>query len=178
MSESTRHHRLQAGRCSAQCAVLTISDTRKLETDERGGVIVDLLTQAGHVVIERAICPDEPARIAAQLEDWLGREELQVVLTTGGTGIARRDTTVEIVDAVLTAKLDGFGELFRMLSWDEIGAAAMLSRATAGLVARPADEGGDSFIFAMPGSVAAIQLAMTKLILPELAHLLWERRGR
>ena len=136
----------------------------------------DLLTGGGHEIVDHAICPDEPEAIGTKIDDWTGLNEIEVILTTGGTGIACRDTTIEIVERRLTAKLEGFGELFRMVSFDEIGAAAMLSRACAGLIAQDETKGGDTFLFAMPGSVNAIETAMKKLILPELAHLIWERK--
>jgi molybdenum cofactor biosynthesis protein B len=103
------------------------------------------------------------------LRQWLEGEDIDAIFTTGGTGIARRDTTVEVVSRLLDKPLEGFGELFRMLSWDQVGPAAMLSRAVAGLA-------GETLIFAMPGSTAAVDLAMSKLIVPELPHLIWERR--
>lgn len=99
---------------------------------------------------------------------------MQAVLTTGGTGIAKRDTTIEVVRSLISAELPGFGELFRMLSWEEVGPAAMLSRAVAGLAAVAANSDG-ALIFAMPGSPNAVRLAMTRLIIPELPHLVWER---
>ena len=168
MSLSTQQHREAAKGQSARCAVLTVSDTRTLQTDKGGQIIKDALVQAGHVIAAYAIVKDEPARIESQCKLWLQPEDLDVILTTGGTGIARRDTTIEVVGRLLEHRLDGFGELFRMLSWEEIGAAAMLSRALAGLA-------GETLIFAMPGSSNAVNLAMSKLIIPELPHLVWER---
>ncbi|MHC5023960.1 MAG: MogA/MoaB family molybdenum cofactor biosynthesis protein [Planctomycetota bacterium] len=157
-------------------AILTISDTRTEQTDEGGPLIARLLEAAGHIVATRALVRDEPALIRDQLEAWLADDDLHVVLTTGGTGIGRRDTTVEIVRGLLTAELPGFGELFRMVSYQDIGSAAMLSRAVGGLVTRRPEQGGDTFVFAMPGSVNAVETAMTNLIVPQLAHLVWERR--
>lgn len=178
MSDSTQQHRDAAAEQiePVACAVLTVSDTRTEETDTGGALIRDRLTEAGHRVVAHAICKDEPTQIRAQLESWLTRSDLHAILTTGGTGIARRDTTIEVVESLLTVPLQGFGELFRMLSWDEVGAAAMLSRATAGLVVRDATAGDDTLIFSMPGSRNAVKTAMEKLIVPELAHLVWERR--
>jgi molybdenum cofactor biosynthesis protein B len=129
---------------------------------------MDALKGAGHTVGAYAIVKDEPVQIREQLQRWLGEKKFDVICTTGGTGIASRDTTIEVVDRLLTKKLDGFGELFRMLSWHEVGAAAMLSRAIGGL-------SGETLIFTMPGSVNAVGLAMSKLIVPELPHLIWER---
>ncbi len=154
--------------------MLTVSDTRTAETDRGGPLIAQLLTAAGHIVVDRAICRDEPGEIASRLDEWISQQRVQAILTTGGTGIAKRDSTIDIVAARLTHRLDGFGELFRMLSYNEVGAAAMLSRAIAGLAMR--DGAGDTFIFAMPGSVNAIETAMKNLIVPELSHLVWERK--
>jgi molybdenum cofactor biosynthesis protein B len=120
-------------------------------------------------VVARAIVRDEPAAIEARLCGWLAAGEAEVILTTGGTGISRRDTTVEVVERLLDKRLEGFGELFRMLSHREIGAAAMLSRAVAGLAGRAA-------VFALPGSPAAVRLALDELVVPELPHLLRELR--
>jgi molybdenum cofactor biosynthesis protein B len=120
-------------------------------------------------VVARALVRDEPTAVHARLVEWLGAAEAEVILTTGGTGIARRDTTVEVVERLLDRRIDGFGELFRMLSFREVGAAAMLSRALAGLAGRTA-------VFALPGSPAAVRLALDELILPELPHLLRELR--
>jgi molybdenum cofactor biosynthesis protein B len=164
----TADHRAQAAGRRARCAVLTISDTRTVQTDTGGALVARLLGDAGHDVVDRRIVKDEPAQIDAQLRAWLSDPSIQVICSTGGTGIARRDTTIEVVGRLLDKPLDGFGELFRMLSWQEVGAAAMLSRATAGLA-------GECLIFAMPGSTNAVQLAMSRLIIPELPHLVWER---
>jgi molybdenum cofactor biosynthesis protein B len=152
---------------SVRCFVLTISDTRTEATDTGGKAIVELLAGAGHEVAGRRIVPDEPARVRTALEEQMARPDVAAIITTGGTGISSRDGTFETVDSLLDKKLDGFGELFRMLSFEEIGAAAMLSRACAG-VAR------GTVILALPGSEHAVRLAMTKLIVPELAHLVRE----
>jgi molybdenum cofactor biosynthesis protein B len=179
MSDSASEHRRMAAddphTQSIRCAVLTISDSRTIDTDVSGQLIERLLGEAGHESVGRRIVPDEPKVIEAQLESWLTEDRLQVILTTGGTGISPRDGTVEVVRGLITAELEGFGELFRMISHRQIGAAAMLSRAVAGLVARPPEAGGDTFIFAMPGSKNAVETAMTELVLPELSHLVWQR---
>ena len=141
--------------------------------------IHNYLQAADHSVADYKIVPDDPRKIEAQLRHWLAPPpqasspkpqafSLGVILTTGGTGIASRDTTVEVVSRLLCKELEGFGELFRMLSWDQVGAAAMLSRAIGGLA-------GETLLFAMPGSSKAVELAMEKLIIPEQAHLIWER---
>ncbi len=169
MSRSTDHHRQAARDHTAVCAVLTISDSRTRETDTGGDRAVAALVEAGHTVAARALVRDDPPAIAAQLEGWIAEPSIRVICTTGGTGLARRDTTYEVVSRLLDKTIDGFGELFRMLSWHQIGAAAMLSRAVAGLAQ-------DTLIFTMPGSPNAVALAMDKLIVPELPHLLWERQ--
>ena len=166
---STAEHREQAKGQRAACAVLTVSDTRTTETDQGGRIILDALQAAGHRVNAYAIVKDEPEQIAAQLAVWLQQPGLDAVFLTGGTGIASRDTTIEVVRRLFDKELEGFGELFRMLSWEEVGPAAMLSRAAAGLAA-------EVLIFAMPGSTNAVKLAMDKLIVPELPHLIWERK--
>lgn len=169
---STAEHRDKAAGQIARCAVLTISDTRTKDTDKGGRVIIDALEAAGHAIVDYRIVKDEAEDIEPQLRAWLtpgNGETIDAILTTGGTGIARRDTTVEVVGRLLDKPLEGFGELFRMLSWDQVGPAAMLSRAVAGLA-------GETLIFTMPGSTAAVDLAMSRLIVPELPHLIWERR--
>lgn len=166
---STQEHRKQAAGQSARCAVLTISDTRTAETDKGGALVRDHLTSAGHAVAHITIVPDEAAAIEGALRQWIDAGDLDIIITTGGTGIARRDTTIEVVERLLDKKLEGFGELFRMLSYEDVGAAAMLSRAVAGLA-------GETLLFALPGSTGAVKLAMEKLIVPELPHLVWERR--
>jgi len=148
--------------------VLTISDTRTPATDSGGTVIVEALEAADHTLAARAIVRDQPPAIEAQLRAWIAEPGVQAILTTGGTGIARRDTTVEVVERLIDRPIPGFGELFRMLSYPQVQAAAMLSRALAGLC-------GDTVIFALPGSPDAVRLAMERLIIPELPHLLWER---
>ncbi|HUP42765.1 MAG TPA: MogA/MoaB family molybdenum cofactor biosynthesis protein [Thermoanaerobaculia bacterium] len=166
---STEEHRESAAGLTAACAVLTVSDTRTAETDEGGRLLAAGLRGAGHRVVARALVRDEPAAVHARLVEWLGAAEAEVIVTTGGTGIARRDTTVEVAERLLDRRIDGFGELFRMLSFREVGAAAMLSRALAGLAGRTA-------VFVLPGSPAAVRLALDELILPELPHLLRELR--
>jgi len=148
---------------SVACYVLTVSDSRTPETDTCGQAIRELLEGAGHTVTGHTIVRDEPAQVGAIVKQQVDDDRTQVIITTGGTGITSRDGTFEAIDALLDKRLDGFGELFRMLSFQEIGASAMMSRATAGTVARKA-------IFVLPGSPAAVRLAMTRLILPELGH--------
>jgi molybdenum cofactor biosynthesis protein B len=149
-----------------RCGIITISDTRTPETDTSGAAIRAALVGQGHAVARYAVVKDEPAQIVALVRE-LAADGCQVILTSGGTGISRRDSTFEAIDGLIEKRLNGFGELFRMLSYQEIGPAAMLSRATAGLI-------GDTLVFCMPGSTGAVRLALEKLILPELPHLIWE----
>ena len=163
---SVAEHRAAApGR--VRCAVLSVSDTRTPETDTSGVLIRNLLAEAGHSVVASTIVPDDPAAIVRAIEQWLIDPRVQVILSNGGTGIAGRDTTYDALAGLLEKRLDGFGELFRMLSYAEIGAAAMLSRATAGVCR-------GRLVVAMPGSRNAVNLAMTRLLLPELGHLVFE----
>ncbi len=152
---------------SVRCYVLTISDSRTEETDAGGRAIRDLLSAKGHQVTGRQILPDDPARVRAAVQAQLANPDVQAILTTGGTGISSRDNSYEALDSLLEKRLDGFGELFRALSYQEIGAAAILSRACAGT-----SQG--KVILSVPGSEHAVRLAMTKLILPELGHLVRE----
>jgi molybdenum cofactor biosynthesis protein B len=147
-----------------RCFILTVSDTRTAATDSSGAAIADLLTRAGHDVVGRTIVPDDPQRVATAVSTQLSSESAQVVITTGGTGLTSRDSTYEAIDALLEKRLDGFGELFRMLSYHDIGPAAMLSRACAG-TAR------GKFVAVLPGSEAAVRLATEKLLIPELGHI-------
>jgi molybdenum cofactor biosynthesis protein B len=144
-----------------------VSDTRTVETDSSGRLVRDLLEMRGHVVVAQAIVPDDAGPIRLALGEWAGRDDVQAILSNGGTGIAGRDTTYDAIVDLLEKRLDGFGELFRMLSYAEIGAAAMLSRAVAGVYR-------GKLVAAMPGSSNAVQLAMTKLLLPEIGHLVYE----
>jgi len=152
------------GPASVACFVLTVSDTRTTDTDTSGRAIRELLAAAGHAVSGDAIVRDEPAQVRDQLLAHCRDDATQVIITTGGTGITSRDGTFEAVDRLFEKRLTGFGELFRMLSFAEIGAAAMMSRAAAGTI-------GAKAIFVLPGSENAVRLAMTRLIVPELGHI-------
>lgn len=163
---SVEEHR-ERGRGPVGCAVLTISDTRTPETDTGGALIAELLEAHGHRVVRRGIVRDEPKEITRWLEEAAADPQVRVILTTGGTGIAPRDVTPEVVGRLLDKRIDGFGELFRMLSYQEVGPAAMLSRAMAGVFR-------GRVVLCMPGSPKAVRLAMETLILPELGHLAWE----
>jgi len=149
--------------------VITVSDTRTAETDTGGRAAADLLAAAGHSVVARHIIPDEPAQMQELLLTLHDREDVDAVLMTGGTGIGSRDRTFETVGRLIDKRLPGYGELFRMLSFEQIGPAAMLSRAIGGLLGR-------TVVLTMPGSPAAVKLAVEKLILPELGHLVREAR--
>ena len=161
---SVATHRKDAP-ASVRCFVLTISDTRTVETDTSGDAIAQALTSAGHDVAGRRIVPDDPATVREIVR--AESRNVPVIVTTGGTGITARDSTYEAISALLDKRLDGFGELFRMLSYEQIGSAAMLSRACAGSI-------GTTAIFALPGSEQAVRLAMDKLILPEIGHVVRE----
>lgn len=157
-----REHR-RAGPAVVPAAIVTVSDTRDEATDTSGAFLRRALLKSGHPVVDYTILPDEPARIVAHLGGLAGRGDVRVVLISGGTGITRRDATYEAIAGLLEKRLDGFGELFRMLSFAQVGAAAMLSRAVAGTFR-------GMVIFSMPGSEKAVRLAMRRLILPEIGH--------
>ncbi len=151
---------------TVQCAVLTVSDTRTVDTDRSGQLMRQSLEDAGHAVVDYKLLPDEPTQIRQQILSWCqASTPIQAVLINGGTGIAPRDTTYDAIEHLLEKVLPGFGELFRWLSYQEIGSRAMASRAIAGVCR-------GRLIFSLPGSSNAVQLAMEKLILPELAHLM------
>ena len=142
--------------------VITASDSRKADNDESGDIIKDALTKAGHSVGFYRIIPDDPDRIRSAVLDNLS--DLDAIIITGGTGISPRDNTFEAVHSILDKEIDGFGELFRMLSYNEIGSAAFLSRATAGI-------SSGKIVVSIPGSPAACRLAMEKLLIPQLGHM-------
>lgn len=151
---------------TVSCLVVTISDTRTVEDDKSGLLIKQLLNEYNHQAINHVIVPDDENQIHQIIETAIEDERIEAVLMTGGTGISKRDVTIEAVENMLMKEIPGFGELFRMLSYTEdIGSTALMSRATAGVLE------GDKVIFAMPGSSGAVKLAMNKLIMPELAHI-------
>lgn len=151
----------------ARVYVLTVSDTRTEADDESGKLCQKLVTDAGHPVVGYGIVPDEKARIRDRCRTLVESTQVDAILLSGGTGISPRDTTYEAVTDILAKRLDGFGELFRTLSFQDVGSKAMASRAVAGIAGR-------TLIFAMPGSTKAVRLAMEKLIVPELGHLVGE----
>ncbi len=158
-------HRELSKETPVRAAVITVSDTRTEATDASGRYLRDALRGAGIEIVDTRIVPDEAEAIEKAVDELSSRCE--AVVTSGGTGISRRDTTIEVVERKFDKELPGFGELFRMLSYEEIGSGAMLSRAAAGLC-------GDVLLFALPGSTNAVRLAAERLILPELEHLVWE----
>jgi len=162
----TPHAHHGRGRTGA-LALLTVSDSRDTSSDRSGALARELLEAAGHRLVDYAIVPDEPERVRGRIVAWLERDDCDGVIANGGTGISRRDRTFEAVVGLLDQRLDGFGELFRALSFAEIGSAAMLSRAVGGIArGKP--------VFALPGSTAAVRLALERLIVPELPHLFGE----
>jgi len=168
-SPSVETHR-QAAPKDVRVAIVTISDTRTLETDSSGQLLVDAFTKGAYEVVERLIVPDEIQPIREAVTRLVQAGVVDAIITTGGTGIAPRDRTPEAIEGLLEVPLPGFGELFRMLSYQEIGPAAMLSRAFAGRVA-------STLVFCLPGSNNAIRLAINKLLLAELRHLVHHSRG-
>jgi molybdopterin adenylyltransferase len=169
--EGTASHRTESQKVGVwRCAVLTVSDSRTLETDESGPKVRALFAAAGHEVRHHALLPNDESRVRAHVADWLALGGLDVIVVTGGTGLGSRDRTIEALRPLFEKELPGFGELFRLLSYQEqVGTAAILSRATAG-TARGV------LIFSLPGSRAAVELAMTRIILAEAGHALREVR--
>jgi len=166
MSDSVQEHKA-AAKASVKLAIVAVSDTRTLETDTSGLLIDQISTQAGHEVAWRKIVRDEPAEIQNVIAESQSDPSIQAILITGGTGISPRDQTVETLEKLFTKSIPGYGELFRWLSYQEIGPSCILSRATAGLI-------GHQVVLLMPGSRAAVKLAMEKIIVPELPHLVRE----
>ena len=159
-------HHAAAGQGPVPIAVVTVSDTRTEQTDESGQLIRALAAKAGHTIVSYRIVQDEPEQVLAALEEFAAGEA-RLIIFNGGTGIGRRDRTFDVISKALDKTLPGFGEIFRMLSYQEVGAAAMLSRATAGVYQ-------GKIVFSTPGSPNAVRLALEKLILPEAQHLAWE----
>jgi molybdopterin adenylyltransferase len=150
-------------------AVLTLSDTRTRETDTSGKLIRELMIGQGHNLVAEQIIKDEPLQLSTVLESWLVEPRVEIIVTNGGTGLSRRDQTIDVIEKRLDRVIPGFGEIFRMLSYREIGAAAMLSRAVAGVA-------NGKVIFSLPGSTNAVRLAMNDLILPQVRHVARELR--
>ncbi|NOU09576.1 MAG: MogA/MoaB family molybdenum cofactor biosynthesis protein [Nitrospira sp.] len=167
MSTPTHHEHKDHAPSSIGCMVITCSDTRTQETDTSGQLICKLLEAQGHTIVEYHLVKDDPAQIQLWIARGTSNEHVQAVIINGGTGISRRDSTFEAVDEMLEKRLSGFGEIFRYLTYQEIGSPAIMTRATAGIV-------NDRVLFSIPGSENAVRLAMEKLILAELGHLVKE----
>ncbi|MCK6578321.1 MAG: MogA/MoaB family molybdenum cofactor biosynthesis protein [Anaerolineae bacterium] len=160
-------HRQFAGTQPVRVAIVTVSDSRTPETDTNRQFIEQRLTELGHIAAAYRLIKDEPDQVRAALDELAAMPDVRIILFNGGTGISPRDTTFDVISRMLEKTLPGFGELFRMLSYPEVGAAAMLSRATAGVYKK-------TFVASVPGSPNAVQVALEKLILPEINHLAWE----
>lgn len=169
MSNSTYEHKSEAPKI-VRCKVITVSDTRNENTDKSGLLMKNFLEEAGHVIADYVIVKDEKEAIQEEVLKGCNNSDIDCILTNGGTGIAKRDVTIETVTEMYDKELTGFGELFRMLSYlEDIGSAAILSRASAGIIK-------DTAVFSTPGSSGAVKLAMNKLIVPELGHVIREIR--
>lgn len=164
---SHQEHEAEAPRVLS-LGVLTLSDTRDETTDKSGALLQDLFRQAGHLIVRYGVIREDPATIEATLRDWLAGP-LDAIVTNGGTGLTSRDGTIEVARRLMQKELDGFGELFRLVSYHQIGPAAMLSRATAGLAA-------GRILICLPGSTKAVRLAANRLIIPQLGHMIREAR--
>lgn len=160
--EHNRHQKIKTG-----CAVLTVSNTRSEENDESGKLAKKLLTQDGHRISAYKIVKNDKAEIQKAVKTFLQNEEIRVIIISGGTGISRRDVTVDALSELMEKVITGFGEFFRRMSYEEVEEVAMISRAIAGTI-------GDRIVFCLPGSTNAVRLALTKLVLPSLGHMLWE----
>jgi molybdenum cofactor biosynthesis protein B len=163
---SYKEHKESSPR-TVTCAVLVISDSRTEETDESGKLLREKLGENGHRVTDYAILKNDSEAVEGKIKELLGNEELQVIITSGGTGVSHRDVTVETITPMLEKQLDGFGELFRSLSYQEIGTASIMSRAIAGVA-------GAKIIICIPGSLGAARLAIEKIIMPEIGHMVRE----
>lgn len=162
-----QQHREIAGHQPVTVAIVTVSDSRTPETDTNRHYIEARMQELGHVVAAYRLIKDEPDQVAAALNELVALPDVRIILFNGGTGISPRDTTFDVISRMLEKTLPGFGEIFRMLSYQEVGAAAILSRATAGVYQK-------TMVFSMPGSPNAVQVALEKLILPEINHFAWE----
>jgi molybdenum cofactor biosynthesis protein B len=161
------HEHSRDQKAEAVCALLVTSDTRRPETDETGKAAIRLLEEGGHKVAVHEIVKNDTSLITDALKSLLDGDRVQVIITSGGTGIGSKDKTVDAVSGLLEKRIHGFGELFRRISFDEIGEAAIISRATAGVAS-------GKLIFCLPGSRNAVELGLSRIILPALGHMLWE----
>ncbi|MDQ0859929.1 molybdenum cofactor biosynthesis protein B [Bacillus sp. V2I10] len=166
---SVKQHKEEAPK-NVNCKVITVSDTRSKETDKSGSLIIEMLQESSHSILDYQIVIDDFAEIYKAIMTGCLNNEIDVILLNGGTGIAKRDVTVEVIQSLVEKQLPGFGEIFRMLSYlEDIGSASILSRATAGVA-------NDTAVFSMPGSSGAVKLAMEKIIIPEMSHVVREIR--
>jgi molybdenum cofactor biosynthesis protein B len=161
------HEKMAAG--NLRLGIMTFSDTRSEADDKSGTILKEIMSGAGHQILQYRIVREDPELMRSALEAWLADEKLDAVITNGGTGLTARDGTVEVARSFFSKELEGFGELFRLISYHQIGAAAMLSRATAGLARGKA-------LICLPGSSKAVKLAAERLLLPQLPHMVWEIR--
>lgn len=164
---STIEHKMEAPK-TVRCKVITVSDTRTKETDKSGKLMIELLQEAGHEISDYKIVLDEQQMIREEVLSGCQKHDIDVILINGGTGLALRDVTIETIKPLFDKEINGFGELFRMLSYmEDIGSAAILSRAIGGII-------NNKVVFSTPGSTGAVKLAMNKLIVPELGHIVRE----
>lgn len=161
------HEHEKLATASLNLAVMTFSDTRGEAEDRSGALLREVLASGGHQIVAYRVVREDPQQMTAALQEWLDRSDIDAIITNGGTGLTDRDGTVEVARSLFSKELDGFGELFRLVSYEQIGAAAMLSRATAGLAQ-------GKILACLPGSSKAVRLAATRLLLPQLPHMVWE----
>jgi molybdenum cofactor biosynthesis protein B len=159
------HH--ERSRKNVNVAIVVVSDSRTQDTDESGKVASDLLEKKGHTIVEHRFIGNDSDAIANTLSEMTNRADIDVVLTIGGTGISRRDITVDVLSPLMEKKLEGFGEMFRTMSFGQIGAGALMSRSTAGVI-------NGKVVLCLPGSTAAIRLAVKRIIIPEIGHMVYE----
>lgn len=172
--ESISHRDPESGRLTV--AIITVSDSRTPQTDRGGDLLERLTTQAGHRIARRSIVSDDATAIHADILQCLEQPGVRAIMLTGGTGISPRDGTVDVVRALLRVEIPGYGELVRRLGVDQVGPAAILGRAIGGVVERPLGQGGPVLIFTMPGSVQAVESAMSGVVIPILPHAAWQVR--
>ena len=164
--KSHREHE-KAAAAKLRLGIMSFSDTRSEAEDRSGAILKEVLAAGGHEIVSYQVVREEPVLMKKALFDWLQRQDIDAIITSGGTGLTDRDGTIEVARSFFTKELDGFGEIFRLISYQQIGAAAMLSRATAGLA-------GGKMLVCLPGSSRGVKLAATRLLLPQLPHMVWE----
>ncbi len=163
------HEHIKLAQKKLKCAVVTFTDTRNMQTDKSGQIIIEQLKKEGHKLVEYLIVKEDPVEIKEVFEKLLAQTEIDALITTGGTGLSSRDSTIEVVRPLLDKELEGFGEIFRFVSFQQIGSAAIMSRATAGIANKKA-------VFCLPGASKAVRLAMSRIVLQQLAHVIFEVR--